>query len=261
MNAAPFHPTYIASALDNGQTAVLDRGECVFQSEDTALCERYIHLFSQLPEGCSTLMEEVRLWAHNEEHLRLSPACLLDLFDVLSPAPERPMPPMNPLALVASLYPQEYDTACYLARQTAVRFDTDLSDEQINALVAAMVRHQLDAVDCGPELGSITALLVDMRVIIQEDLSLVLDPENPNTRRFLVHLRYLAKRVLVDEPLAHEVDPEWYAEFTVQYPNAYHCTLKIADLLDEKYQHPIGVDERMYLLIHLAQLLRGLHKN
>lgn len=260
MNAAPFHPQYIASALDNGQTAVLDRGECVFQSEDTALCERYIRLFSQLPEGFSILVEEVRLWAHKEEHLRLSPACLLDLFDVLSPTPERSMPPMNPLPLVASLYPQEYDAACYLARQTAAQFSMDLSDVQINALVAVMVRHQLDAVDCGPALGSITALLLDMRAIIQEDLSLELDPENPNTRRFLVHLRYLAKRVLVDEPIQHEVDPEWYAEFTTQYPNAYHCTLKIAALLDETYHHPIGVDERMYLLIHLAQLLRGLHE-
>lgn len=170
------------------------------------------------------------------------------------------MPPMNPLPLVASLYPQEYDTACYLSRQTSIRFDMDLSDEQVNALVAVMVRHQLDAVDCGPVLGSITALLLDMRAIIQEDLSLELEAENPDTRRFLVHLRYLAKRVLVDEPLQHEVDPEWYGEFTTQYPNAYHCTLKIADLLDEKYHHPIGVDERMYLLIHLAQLLRTMHE-
>ena len=273
--AASFHPNFIFADDESGETVILHGDnlasqtnygeevdptlvESVFRPENETAQRRFVQLFSHTPDDVLALARVVRDWTEKEQGIRLSQSTLIALCEELDRVLQG-LPPQHtsfPDGLEL-LYPQESAAAHWALKQVSLQMGQIFEEQTARSITWTMVGEQLELVHNQPKLRAITTLLGEMVHLIEETLQRTLVPTAPDTRRFLLHLRFLARRVLNDNPNLHEVDPKWYESFSQKYPEAHRCALRVADFVEAQYHHQMGIDEQMYLLIHLAQMLRA----
>lgn len=253
MNAIAIHPeNFILSAGEAGSFEVLLENDVVFSSQLASECDHFIQIFSKFPEGTWKLLEEIRLWARELQSLRLTSEVLLSLFDTL----EAPCSEVLPEADLARFYSQEYAVAHFMCDTLKNRSICTPQTAMLTALTATLVRDQLEVGENDFSMAVITDTLRTVADAVESAAGFPLDPTEPSAQRFLVHLRFLALRILEHAPERHEVDVEWYHEYAERYPDVFRCVNAVVAAPEKQYGYSLGTDERFYLLIHLVQLFR-----
>lgn len=277
--AAPFHPNFIFADDESGQTVILHGEnlasqthygeevdpalvESVFRPENETTQRRFVQLFSHTPDNVLTLARVVQDWTEKNQGIHLSQSTLIALCEELDRALQgRPPKRTSFPSGLDRLYPQESAAAHWALKQVGLQQGQIFNEQTAHAITWVLVGEQLELAQNQPKLEAITTLLGEMVHLIEDTLQRKLVPTAPDTRRFLLHLRFLAQRVLNANPNLHEVDETLYERFAQQYPDANHCALRVADFVEAQYHHHMGIDEQMYLLIHLAQMLRAETQN
>ena len=97
----------------------------------------------------------------------------------------------------------------------------------------------------------------DKMAIIQEFYEIVLDTEHPAYQRFATHLQYLETEILSKKrPIEDEEDDvEFYERNQKKYPEAYVCSQKIVEHIEQHYNCKLSADEKMYLIIYVKRLI------
>ena len=88
--------------------------------------------------------------------------------------------------------------------------------------------------------------------------SFVLDTEHPAYQRFATHLQYLETEILSKKrPIEEdeEDDVEFYERNQKKYPEAYVCSQKIVEHIEQHYNCKLSADEKMYLIIYVKRLI------
>ncbi len=87
---------------------------------------------------------------------------------------------------------------------------------------------------------------------------IVLDTEHPAYQRFATHLQYLETEILSKKrPIEEdeEDDVEFYERNQKKYPEAYVCSQKIVEHIEQHYNCKLSADEKMYLIIYVKRLI------
>lgn len=256
MNAIAIHPkNFTLSTGENGTFEVMLEHHVIFCSQLASECDHFIQVFSRFPEGTWKLLEEIRLWARELQSLHLSSEVLLSLFETL----ESPCSEVLPETDLTRFYSQEYAVAHFMCDTLQNRSICTPQTEMLTALTAALVRDQLELEEDECSMTVLTGTLRTIVDAVESAAGFTLDPTEPSAQRFLVHLRFLALRILKHSPENHEVDTEWYHEYAERYPDVFQCVNAAALAPELRYDYTLGTDERFYLLIHLVQLFR-IHK-
>jgi beta-glucoside operon transcriptional antiterminator len=81
------------------------------------------------------------------------------------------------------------------------------------------------------------------------------DTESSACDRFLIHCRFFAQRVVNDEYLESNLDKnlQTYLMFVENHKKQNACINEIANLIHEKYNYKMNVDEKFYILLHLVK--------
>lgn len=98
----------------------------------------------------------------------------------------------------------------------------------------------------------------EVMAIIQEFYEIPLNPENSSYQRFATHLEYLESEILSKEHHMREDeedDVEFYERNQKKYPEAYICSQKIVEHIEEHYHCRLSADEKMYLIIYVKRLI------
>lgn len=98
----------------------------------------------------------------------------------------------------------------------------------------------------------------EVMAIIQEFYEIPLNPENSSYQRFATHLEYLESEILTKENHMREDeedDVEFYERNQKKYPEAYICSQKIVEHIEEHYHCRLSADEKMYLIIYVKRLI------
>ena len=62
--------------------------------------------------------------------------------------------------------------------------------------------------------------------------------------------------MLTGQESTAEVDAEMSAMVQKKYAAAYRCVLKIAEFVESNYHYKVNEDEKFYLMIHIAKVMR-----
>ena len=108
------------------------------------------------------------------------------------------------------------------------------------------------------DLSGKSSFVQEVMAIIQEFYEIVLDTEHPAYQRFATHLQYLETEILSKKrPIEEdeEDDVEFYERNQKKYPEAYVCSQKIVEHIEQHYNCKLSADEKMYLIIYVKRLI------
>ena len=120
--------------------------------------------------------------------------------------------------------------------------------------VNADIMEDIEALD----LSGKSSFVQEVMAIIQEFYEIVLDTEHPAYQRFATHLQYLETEILSKKrPIEEdeEEDVEFYERNQKKYPEAYVCSQKIVEHIEQHYNCKLSADEKMYLIIYVKRLI------
>ena len=238
--------------------------EATFRPENENESSRFLQLFSSIPDDYWTIAEELLVWARETQGLKLSQKVILPLCDHLAGAVERYRNGVrlkNPMLWdIQRLYHREYCTGMRALELVKEYFGVEMDENEAGFLAYHFVYDQLGGQEQKKDLSLMTTLLGEVVDIIQQSFQLTLDPGDYNTQRLFIHVRFLVQRILGFQQQQPEVDEDWYNQFAAKYPRSHRCVLHIAQHLEDYYHYHLGLDEQLYLLIHIAQVTRVNHR-
>lgn len=73
--------------------------------------------------------------------------------------------------------------------------------------------------------------------------------------RFMTHLKFFAKRLLMQKEKNEDFDESLYEIVKKKYAMSFQCVEKIEDLIHRKYHYTVNKEEQMYLTIHIERII------
>jgi Transcriptional antiterminator len=101
-----------------------------------------------------------------------------------------------------------------------------------------------------------------MMKLIQEIVNIVrmtckieFDKQSLEYYRFVTHLKFFVKRVLIGQESENEIEDEIALMVKSKYRRAAECAEKIAQLIEQKHNYKVKADEKLYLTIHISKFI------
>lgn len=103
---------------------------------------------------------------------------------------------------------------------------------------------------------NITKMMQEISEIVREQFQISYDEESLAYYRYITHLKFFAQRVL-NQTHYMEEDEELFQMVAHKYPKEYTTVEKVADYLKEHFSYEVGSDEKTYLTVHIARVVRA----
>lgn len=163
----------------------------------------------------------------------------------------------NPMVWdIKKLYTQEYNVGLELLDIIKEETGIELPIDEAGFLALHIVNAQLESnMD---NVMDITQIIHGVLNIVKYQLKIDFDEESLNYYRFVTHLKFFAQRVITKQKtgLESEGNEELIDLVKVKYSKAYEITFNIEDYLNQTFGYIMSDDERLYLTIHIARLIK-----
>ncbi|MEQ6961437.1 PRD domain-containing protein [Staphylococcus arlettae] len=247
----------LAFGKKNGQQLERDKIEKVFRltSQDQ---ERMLTLLDEINQDVLLVSEQIIKEANKLYDSPISESIYIALTDHINYAIERThngFDIKNPLLYeIRSLYPKEYDVASHGLHKINHYFNVTLPKDEIGFIAMHIVNASLDENIANIyEITKITKSIVD---IVRYHFNLSINEDELNYSRFMTHLKFFSQRLINQQSLNEVTDENLLDVLRQKYAKSDVCVDKIADFLFKHYNHKISNDERVYLILHIARLLK-----
>lgn len=153
---------------------------------------------------------------------------------------------------VLHLYPQEVAVGRRAVAIIAERLEVTLPDLEAIPLALHLVNAQLDAGD----LTRVMEMTEAFALVLGEVgtfYGVALDEDHLDVARFVTHLRYLARRQERGD-LRPDALGDLHLAFRASHPRELQCAERVGDLLRERFQWVVGLDEVLFLALHIGRL-------
>ena len=134
------------------------------------------------------------------------------------------------------------------------RFSLELPEDEAGFIALHIIDGQMDKEQ--PMANDIMHMIQELTNIVRYTGNIEYDKDSLQYYRFVTHLKFFAKRVLTGQESTAEVDAEMSAMVQKKYAAAYRCVLKIAEFVESNYHYKVNEDEKFYLMIHSAKVMR-----
>ncbi|WP_294159266.1 BglG family transcription antiterminator LicT [uncultured Selenomonas sp.] len=152
-------------------------------------------------------------------------------------------------------YPKEYGIAEKAIAYLSKRFSVTLPEDEAGFIAMHLIDAQSPARE--PMAERIVELIAEITNIVRLAGSIEYDKDSLAYYRFVTHLKFFAKRMFSDTQHAgEEIDAEMAAMIAAKYKLAHACVEKVAAFVEKKYGYHVNDDERFYLTIHIAKVLK-----
>ncbi|MDH5140822.1 PRD domain-containing protein [Staphylococcus cohnii] len=247
----------LAFGKKNGQQLERDKIEKVFRltSQDQ---ERMLTLLDEINQDVLLVSEQIIKEANKLYDSPISESIYIALTDHINYAIERTHEGFdikNPLLYeIRTLYPKEYDVARDGLHKINQYFNVTLPKDEIGFIAMHIVNASLDENIANIyEITKITKSIVD---IVRYHFNLSINEDELNYSRFMTHIKFFSQRLINQQSLSEVTDENLLDVLRQKYAKSDVCVDKIADFLFKHYNHKISNDERVYLILHIARLLK-----
>ncbi len=155
---------------------------------------------------------------------------------------------------IRRFYPKEFAIGQKAREIIKDRFGLDLSEDEAGFIALHIIDGQMDQDQ--PMANHIMQMIQELTNMVRYTCQIEFDRDSLQYYRFITHLKFFAKRVFTGQESVAEVDEEMAAMVEKKYAAAHRCVLKIADFVESKYHYRINEDEKFYLMIHIAKVMR-----
>ncbi|MFN4214439.1 BglG family transcription antiterminator LicT [Exiguobacterium sp.] len=238
------------------------RIEKVFTLESKESHERFVHFLNEMPGDEMETVKEIVKLAEKRLDKAVHDSLYVTLADHIHFALSRYQDGIlirNPLVWeVKRFYTQEFAIGKEAVALINERHDVVLDEDE----AVAIALHLVNATMSGAK-GENLHLVTEMTKATQAILTIItyhfqidLDEESYAYSRFLTHLKYFVQRLAAKETVKTGGDETLFEMVKLRYPDAYDCVEKIAGLIATKYNYDVSTDERLYMMIHIENLMK-----
>ena len=152
-------------------------------------------------------------------------------------------------------YPKEFAIADKSIAYLSKRFDVALPEDEAGFIAMHLIDAQSPAKE--PMAERIVELIAEITNIVRLTGHIEYDKDSLAYYRFVTHLKFFAKRMFsgTQHP-GEEIDEDMAAMIAAKYTLAHDCVEKVAAFVEQKYGYHVSDDERFYLTIHVAKVLK-----
>lgn len=252
----------IAFQKRTGDTIEENRIEKIFTLESKETQERFIDFLNQMPQDEIETVKEIVKVAERQLNNELHDTIYVTLADHIHYSLERYAEGIiirNPLVWeVKRFYGPEFSIGKQAVHLINERHHVKLDEDEAVAIALHLVNASMLGVK-GESLHVVTEMTKATQAIltiITYHFQVELDEEAHAYSRFLTHLKYFVQRIVSKAALKAGGDETLFEMVKNRYPAAAECVLKIANLIEAKYDYHVSTDERLYLMIHIENLMK-----
>lgn len=248
----------IAFGKKRGQKLDESKIEKLFRLTTTEQ-EKMLALIDEVDDNVVLITEKIIQKANELYENAISESLYLSLIDHINFAIERTKNGYvikNPLMHeIRKIYPQEYQIGEFGVNLINKEYNIDIQIDEASFIAMHIVNTNLgESLSNTYEITKITTRILDL---INSYFDLDLLETDLNYSRFMTHLKFFIQRLINRDPLEEVMDDTLIQILTVRYSKENKCVDEIAKLLKEEYDHELLNDERGYLILHLARLLKS----
>ena len=156
-----------------------------------------------------------------------------------------------------TFYPNEYGVAEWALSYINKKYNVNLPEDELAYLTMHLVNGGSGK---GITHAQNTVYFVnEVTRIISEELELDMDKDSLSYQRLITHLKYLSHRILgneVDDSIMNDdINDDFSLLIVMKLKKFDSCVNKIASFVEKKFKYNLSMDERMYISIHLYQLI------
>lgn len=250
----------IAFQKKTGDEIVLNDTCRIFVPESREISQRYQQLIEEIPVEYINISEQIAEDARRTCKKRIFDTIYLTLTDHIFSVCERYKEGIrlkNDLFFeIKRLYKPEFavgERAVALLNET---FQMDLLPDEAAFIAFHIVNSELNEESAMTDMVEVTRIIQDVIDTIAMELPCPLHEDSYNYDRFVTHLKHLSQRVIRKESCYGDDDDELFFTMCMKNTEAYGCVKKIKKLMAERYRYDLCNEEQLYLLIHIARLIR-----
>lgn len=248
----------IAFGKKRGQKLDESKVEKLFRLTTTEQ-EKMLALIDEVDDNVVLITEKIIQKANELYENAISESLYLSLIDHINFAIERTKNGYvikNPLMHeIRKIYAQEYQIGEFGVNLINKEYNIDIQIDEASFIAMHIVNTNLgESLSNTYEITKITTRILDL---INSYFDLDLLETDLNYSRFMTHLKFFIQRLINRDPLEEVMDDTLIQILTVRYSEENKCVDEIAKLLKEEYDHELLNDERGYLILHLARLLKS----
>lgn len=226
--------------------------------DETSL--RFQELLQSVPMKYVLLSDKMIRYIKKVYDKELSDTLYISIIDHISSAltrHEKGITLKNPMVWdIKKLYAQEYNIGLELLDIIKEETGIELPVDEAGFLSLHIVNAQLEAnMDT---VMDITQIIHSILNIVKYQFKVDFDEDSLNYYRFITHLKFFAQRLLTKQKtgLESEGNEELIDLVKIKYTRAYEVTFNIEDYLNTTFGYIMSEDERLYLTIHIARLVK-----
>lgn len=149
------------------------------------------------------------------------------------------------------LYPKEFAIGLQALALIEQRLGLSLPEDEAGFIAWHLANAQLNGE--ASEMQAITQLMQQVLRIVTYQQGHPFDEQALNYHRFIAHLKFFAQRVLSQQQLPAG-DTSLHEVVKASYPQAWRSAESVGGFIWEQYQKELGLDEMMFLAIHISRL-------
>lgn len=247
----------IAFGKCNGDLIEKDKIEKVFRLTSIEQ-ERMLQLLQEINQDVLITTQEIITAANQLYETPVAESVYIALTDHIDYAIKRTTEGhliKNPLLYeIQKLYPNEFKIGVTALDIIKEKFRIQLPKDEAGFIAMHIVNASLDE-EIGTiyEITKITKNIID---IVRYHFNLHINEDELNYSRFMTHLKFFSQRLLHNEALNEVTDESLLTSLRQKHPTSDQCVDKISDFLLKNYKHSLSIDERVYLILHIARLVK-----
>lgn len=244
----------LAYGSSKGDTIKEEKINKVFEMKKE-ISQKFASVVQNIPYEYILVSEEVIKVIRNKSKKKMNDSIYITLTEHIANLVERiEMGIVFDSALllnVKSLYKEEYELASIGVDIIRERIGIEIDDDEISFIALHIITAEMDS--NMPHMYKITSIIEDVMEVVKKHFDAEI--ESSACDRFLIHCRFFAQRVVNDEYLESNSGKnlQTYLMYVDTYERQNACIKEIANLIQEKYNYEMNIDEKFYILLHLVK--------
>lgn len=230
----------------------------IYMITDSSFRKKLIESLSEIPYEIIAITDDLVKYISEHTDGKLNDSLLITLSDHISFAIERKKNGMefsNPLMdSISEYFPDEFALGKYCLEKINNTLNIHLSNDEAGFIAMHIINARLGTKMS--QVSDITKLVNDCADIADKCFSGKIDKTSVFYERFLIHLKFLAKRLFKAEELPNVLsrDDDILSLIKLKFKKHYKCAKCMQDHVLKNYAKTISEDEMLTLAIHLKRI-------
>lgn len=230
--------------------------EKIFALKNNDMSEKFKTLLYEVPVEYIVITEEVIKIASSRLGRKLNDSFYISLTDHLHFAVQRiekGYEIKNALLWeIKRFYKEEFAIGMETVHLIKDKLGVELPEDEAGFIAMHLVNSDLNQEM--PNIANITKVMQNILNIVKYHYKMEFDEESLNYFWFLTHLKFFAQR-LYSKTYMDDDDPYLYEMVKHKHQEAFKCTEKINEYIENQFNYSLTDNEKLYLAIHIQRVV------